>query len=252
MYLFMSDKSSIEWTDATWNPTTGCSKVSPGCQNCYAERLSMRLKKMNNKKFEQGFTFTIHENALYLPLSWKKPKKIFVNSMSDLFHESMDFNFLKRCFNIMESANWHVYQILTKRPDRMVEFVNSIGGVSDHIWLGTSVEMALYKDRIDILRMAKANNLFISFEPLLGPVGTVNLSHISWIIVGGESGPKARPIRPEWVIELRDQALNRDIPFFFKQWGGKTPKSNGRLLDGRIWNNYPKDMISLNGRQPIQ
>ena len=237
----MGDKSTIEWTDATWNPSTGCSKVSPGCKNCYAERLSHRLHKMKNPKFVNGFNFTMHENALMLPLKCKKPRKIFVNSMSDLFHENMDISFLIRCFEIMRSAHWHTFQILTKRPERMLNFAEEFGIIPDNIWLGTSVELKSFTYRIDIIREINAKVKFVSFEPLLGPPGVLDLSEISWVIVGGESGPKARKLKPEWVRDIREQAKEQNVSFFFKQWGGKTSKSNGRILDGRLWDEFPKN-----------
>lgn len=235
----MGDKSAIEWTDATWNPSTGCTKVSPGCQNCYAERLSHRLQKMRNPKFYNEFKFTIHQDALELPLKWKKPKKIFVNSMSDLFHEEMEKSDLEKCFEVMKKANWHTYQILTKRPERMLTFISEYGHLPNHIWVGTSVEMAQYKPRIDILRDVDAEVRFISFEPLLGSVGKLDLSKISWAIAGGESGPKARKVEANWIREIRDQAVEQNVAFFFKQWGGKTSKSNGRTLDERLWSEFP-------------
>lgn len=236
----MGDKSPIEWTDASWNPSTGCSKVSPGCRNCYAERLSARLKAMGNPKYAKGFKFTLHEDALELPFKWRTPKKIFVNSMSDLFHEFMPDDFLDQCFEVMTRADWHIYQILTKRPDRMLKFVENYGKIPDHIWLGTSVESRLYVPRIETLRKVPCKTRFVSFEPLLGPVGKVNLKGIAWAIVGGESGPRHRDIRAEWVREIRQQCKQQKVAFFFKQWGGRTPKSGGRLLDGREWNEYPK------------
>lgn len=241
----MGDKSAIQWTDATWNPSTGCSKVSPGCKNCYAERLSARLEKMGNPKYSHGFRFTLHRGALDLPIRWKRPRKIFVNSMSDLFHESMPEAFLRKCFGVMEKADWHVYQILTKRPHRMLSFVKDYGGVPDHIWLGTSVELAMYKTRVDLLKKVPAKIKFVSFEPLLGPIGDVDLTGISWAIVGGESGPNHRPIRAEWVRELRKNCKRSGVAFFFKQWGGRTAKSGGRILDGREWNEYPANTNSL-------
>ena len=235
----MGDKTGIQWTDATWNPSTGCSKVSPGCKNCYAERLASRLKKMGNTKYKNGFEFTPHYDAIDLPLKWRRPRKIFVNSMSDLFHESMPDEFLGRCFDTMEKANWHVYQILTKRPGRMLEFSENYGEVPDHVWLGTSVELAMYKSRIEILKEIPVKVRFISFEPLLGPIGEVDLRGISWAIVGGESGPNHRPIEREWVREIKRTCRKQDVAFFFKQWGGLTPKSGGRVLDGKEWNEYP-------------
>lgn len=236
----MGDKSAIQWTDATWNPSTGCSKVSPGCKNCYAERLSHRLKMMGNPKYTKGFRFTLHEDALDIPLKWNRPRKIFVNSMSDLFHESMPDDFLEKCFEVMTKADWHEYQVLTKRPDRMLEFTKKYGRIPDHIWLGTSVELDLYKHRIDLLRNVPAKVKFVSFEPLLGPLGELNLAGISWAIVGGESGPGFRRIDAEWIREIRKQCKKQNVAFFFKQWGGIRPKSGGRILDGKEWNEYPK------------
>ncbi len=236
----MGEKTSIQWTDATWNPSTGCSKVSPGCKNCYAERLSHRLKEMRNPKYRRGFRFTLHRDALDLPLKWRKPRKIFVNSMSDLFHESMPEDFLTSCFEIMERAYWHVFQILTKRPDRMLSFTKDYGEIPDHIWLGTSVELAMYNHRIQTLKQVPARVKFVSFEPLLGPIGQVALDGISWAIVGGESGPHHRPIKAEWIREIRKQCKEQGIAFFFKQWGGRTAKSGGRILDGKEWNEYPE------------
>jgi protein gp37 len=236
----MGDKSAIQWTDATWNPSTGCSKVSPGCKNCYAERLAGRLKMMGNPKYKKGFKFTLHEDALDIPLKWNRPRKIFVNSMSDLFHESMKDDFLEKCFEVMTKANWHVYQILTKRPEKMLSFTKRYGKIPDHIWLGTSVELALYKDRIDILRNVPAKVKFVSFEPLLGPLGELDLAGISWAIAGGESGPSFRKVEADWIREIRKQCKKQGVAFFFKQWGGIRPKSGGRILDGKEWNEYPK------------
>ena len=236
----MGDRAAIEWTDATWNPTTGCTKVSPGCKNCYAELLARRLKRMGNPKYKNGFKFTVHPDALDLPLNWTEPRKIFVNSMSDLFHESMPEYYLDMCFMVMKKADWHIYQILTKRPERMLAYSRKLGQVPSHIWLGTSVEMGLYKRRIDVLRKVPARIRFISFEPLIGPVGSVDLSGISWAIVGGESGPNHRPIKPEWVREIRNQCKRQGVAFFFKQWGGVTHNAGGRLLDSREWNEYPE------------
>lgn len=235
----MGDKSAIQWTDATWNPSTGCSKVSAGCRNCYAERLSTRLKRMGNPKYQRGFRFLIHENSLDIPLKWNKPRKIFVNSMSDLFHESMPQEFLVKCFEIMIKADWHIYQILTKRPHRMLAFTKNYGKIPDHIWFGTSVELGANKNRIDLLRKVNSKIKFVSFEPLLGPIGTIDLGGISWVIVGGESGPEHRSIKKEWVRDIKRQCREQKVAFFFKQWGGITPKSNGRTLDGREWNEFP-------------
>lgn len=247
----MGDNSQIEWTDASWNPTTGCSKVSPGCKNCYAERLAGRLKLMGNPKYQNGFNFTLQPSALELPLKWKERRKIFVNSMSDLFHEKMPDDYLEQCFEVMEKAYWHTYQILTKRPERMLRFTKKYGKIPDHIWLGTSVEMRLYKYRIDILKQVDVKFRFISFEPLLGSIGRVDLTGISWAIVGGESGPNHRLIKPEWVRELRDQCLEDGVAFFFKQWGGARPKSNGRRLDGKYWDQYPTYVPNHSGRRVV-
>lgn len=236
----MGDNSSIGWTDSTWNPVTGCTKVSPGCRNCYAERLALRLRSMGVQKYSNGFEPTIHEDALKQPLHWRRPRMIFVNSMSDLFHEGLPFDFIRRCFKVMNDADWHTYQILTKRPSRMLEFRGAYGRIPEHIWLGTSVELANYKTRIDILQQIDAAVRFVSFEPLLGPMGQLRLGGISWAIVGGESGPNYRPTCSAWVQEIRDQCVRQGVRFFFKQWGGPTPKSGGRVLDGRIWDEYPE------------
>lgn len=240
----MGDKSAIEWTNATWNPSTGCSKVSPGCKNCYAESFALRLKRMGNPKYKKGFQFVLHEDALDIPLKWKTPKKIFVNSMSDLFHESMPDDFLERCFDIMINADWHIYQILTKRPERMLAFTKRYNKIPDHIWLGTSVELALYKPRIDMLRKVHCEVRFVSFEPLLGPMGKLDLKGIAWAIVGGESGNNHRPVKIEWIREIRDQCIKQHVAFFFKQWGGITSKSGGRMLDGREWSEYPTQITT--------
>jgi protein gp37 len=234
----MGDKSSIEWTDATWNPTTGCSKVSPGCKNCYAERLSQRLMKIGVAKYANGFQLTVHPEAFDLPLRWRNPRRIFVNSMSDLFHQDLAFQTIKKVYDVMERADWHTYQILTKRPQIMERFFRG-RKVPDHIWLGTSVELRQYLNRLEPLKKIDVKVRFISFEPLLGPIGECDLTGISWAIVGGESGPNHREVKHEWVRELRDQCLDQDVRFFFKQWGGPRPKSNGRRLDGRLWDEYP-------------
>jgi len=247
----LGDNSTIEWTDASWNPTTGCSKVSPGCQNCYAERLARRLKLMGTPKYRNGFDFTLQPTALDLPLKWKEPRKIFVNSMSDMFHEMMPDDYLDECFDVMKMADWHVYQILTKRPERMVRFAKRYGKMPENVWMGTSVELSMYKYRIDLLRQVDAQVRFVSFEPLLGSIGKVNLRGIAWAIVGGESGPGHRPIQIEWVRELRDRCRKQKVAFFFKQWGGATPKSGGRKLDGRFWNEYPRYVPRFSGKPVV-
>jgi protein gp37 len=235
----MSVGSSIEWTEATWNPCTGCTKISAGCQNCYAERLSARLKEMGQEKYKNGFKLTIHEDALEIPTTWSKPKKIFVNSMSDLFHKDVPKSFILKVFDVMNRANQHQYQILTKRAERISELDKSLPW-NPNIWMGVTVENNDYVNRIDYLRNSSANIKFISFEPLIGPIKDANLEGIDWAIVGGESGPDSRPIKKEWVIQLRDQCKKAGVPFFFKQWGGINKKANGRLLDGKIYNEYPK------------
>ena len=236
----MGDKSAIEWTNATWNPTTGCTKVSAGCLNCYAERLSKRLQAMGTKKYANGFKLTLHEDALDIPLRWRAPKKIFVNSMSDLFHEDVPFGFIAKVFDVMERAHWHQFQILTKRPERMLEFTrNHHGKILPNVWMGTSVENAAVKDRIAILRKVKAKVRFLSIEPMIGPLGKMNLRGIHWVIVGGESGRNHRQIERDWVRDVRNQCIEKNVPFFFKQWGGKVSKSGGRRLDRRFWNEYP-------------
>ncbi|HJU13635.1 MAG TPA: phage Gp37/Gp68 family protein [Candidatus Nitrosotalea sp.] len=245
----MAIGSAIEWTEATWNPTTGCTKISPGCKNCYAETLSRRLRAMGQEKYKDGFKFTEHPDDVNLPLSWKKPKKIFVNSMSDLFHEKSSFEFTLRCFSTMLEADWHTYQVLTKRPRKMAEFSKlfktRLGQIiPSHIWMGTSVENGDYISRIDELRKVDCHVRFISFEPLIGPVGTVDLAGIHWAIIGGESGYNYRPVQKEWITEVIKQCRKQKVSIFFKQWGGIRPKSGGREINGRTYDEYPK--ISTN------
>lgn len=234
----MGTNSNIEWTESTWNPVTGCSKISPGCTNCYAERMSRRLQAMGQPNYKQGFELNIHEHTLALPLQWKKPQIIFVNSMSDLFHRDVPFEFIQQTFDTMNYANWHRYQILTKRSERLLELSPYLEW-SDHIWMGVSVENENFTQRIDDLRMTGAHVKFLSLEPLLGPLPELDLFGIDWVIVGGESGPGARPMREEWVLEIRDQCLKSKVPFFFKQWGGFHKKKAGRSLEGQIWNQMP-------------
>lgn len=231
-------RSSIEWTNATWNPITGCNKISLGCKHCYAERMSERLQTMGIKKYANGFKVTLHEDTLKIPLIWKNPQIIFVNSMSDLFHEDVPEDFIQKVFNIMRKANWHQFQVLTKRSQRLLEIAPSIDW-PHNVWMGVSVENADYTFRIDHLRQTNAYIKFLSLEPLLGPLTNLNLDNIDWVIVGGESGPGARPILKKWVIEIRDQCLAYDVPFFFKQWGGVQKKRTGRELDGTTWNDMP-------------
>ena len=234
----MADKTPIEWTEATWNPLTGCQKISPGCKNCYAERLSKRLKAMGNNKYKNGFELVFHENALAEPLKKKKPQTVFVNSMSDLFHQDVPLQFIKQVFDVMEQANWHQFQVLTKRSERLSELDQELNW-RDNIWLGVSVENEDYKYRIDDLRSTAAHTKFLSIEPLLGPLGPLNLTGIDWVIVGGESGPRSRMMDPTWVLDIRDQCQAQGVPFFFKQWGGTNKKKTGRLLEGQTWNEMP-------------
>lgn len=236
----MATNSHIEWTDATWNPVTGCTKVSPGCKHCYAERLAKRLKAMGQANYRNGFKLTLQPHMLELPLRWKSPKRIFVNSMSDLFHEDVPTDYVKRVFEIMVRASWHQFQVLTKRSDRLLELSKELEWVPQ-IWMGVSVESEKYVHRIDDLRKTGAHVKFLSLEPLLGPLGKLNLRKIDWAIVGGESGPGARPVDPEWVTEIRDECLRVGVPFFFKQWGGVQKSKTGRSLDGRTWDEMPVD-----------
>lgn len=237
-------KSTIEWTESTWNPVTGCTKISPGCKNCYAERMARRLCAMNQPNYRQGFKVTLQPHMLSIPLGWKKPQMVFVNSMSDLFHNLVPLDYMGQVFEVMNRADWHCYQVLTKRSGNLQKANGSLPW-SDHIWAGVTVENAEYAFRIDDLRKSGAQRRFISFEPLLGPAGRIDLSGIDWVIVGGESGPGARPMLKEWVIEIRDQCIKQGIPFFFKQWGGVKKKANGRSLDGHLWNELPDAMVQL-------
>ncbi|SMH35683.1 DUF5131 family protein [Maritimibacter sp. HL-12] len=242
----MAQNSTIEWTDATWNPVTGCTKIGPGCDNCYAERFAERWRGVPGHPYEQGFDLTLWPNRLAQPAQWKKPRMIFVNSMSDLFHKEIDRSYIDRVFAVMESADWHVYQVLTKRSSLMLDYVEKRyagGGVPDHIWLGVSVEDRAHRSRIEHLRRINSRARFISFEPLLGPIGDVDLAGVAWAIVGGESGPRARPMHPSWATEIRDICQRDDVAFFFKQWGGARPKSGGRLLDGEEWNGFPTHIV---------
>lgn len=230
--------SKIEWTDATWNPITGCSKISPGCANCYAERFSKRLQAMHIKKYSKGFAVTSHPSSLYAPLNWKKPRMVFVNSMSDLFHEDINIDFIQQVFEVMRIAHWHQFQVLTKRSERLIQLSPQIEW-PENVWMGVSVENKDYKYRIDHLRQTNAHIKFLSLEPLLGPLNRLNLENIDWVIVGGESGPGARPMLKEWVLDIKNQALSSQVPFFFKQWGGINKKETGRKLEGKTWDETP-------------
>ncbi len=232
-------QSKIEWTESTWNPLTGCNKISPGCKHCYAERMAKRLHAMGQPNYANGFKLTMHPQALEKPLEWKTPQVIFVNSMSDLFHKDVPLEFVQSVFDVMKRAHWHQFQVLTKRSERLMELSPQLEW-TDNIWMGVSVENADYTFRIDHLRKTGAKIKFLSVEPLLGPIPRMNLKGINWVIVGGESGPGARPIEREWVVDIKNQCIRAKVPFFFKQWGGVQKKKAGRLLDGRTWDQMPK------------
>ena len=236
----MATNSPIEWTESTWNPVTGCNKISPGCKNCYAEKLSKRLKAMGQSNYKDGFKLRTQPHMLELPLKWKKPQTIFVNSMSDLFHKDIPLDYIQQVFDVMKRAHWHRFQVLTKRADRLAE-LNSELEWSPNVWMGVSVENQKYVHRIDELRKTDAVIKFLSLEPLLGALRNLNLTEIDWVIVGGESGSGARPIKEQWVLDIREQCQIFDVPFFFKQWGGVNKKKAGRLLEGATWNEMPRE-----------
>lgn len=234
--------TKIEWTEATWNPVTGCTKTSPGCANCYAERMTRRLKAMGQPNYKKGFKVATHPAMLDYPLGWRKPRMVFVNSMGDLFHEDVPKTFIQSVFKVMEKAHWHTYQVLTKRAERLFDMALELPW-PNNLWMGVTVEDREHLYRIDSLRTTKAKVKFISFEPLLGKIGKVNLTDIDWAIVGGESGPGARPMKPEWARDLRDQCIRAKVPFFFKQWGGFNKKKAGKILDGKIWMRMPETQL---------
>jgi protein gp37 len=235
----MSTHSGIEWTEVTWNPVTGCTKVSPGCKHCYAERMAKRLKAMGQAKYANGFELATHPSYLDQPLHWKKPRMIFVNSMSDLFHEDVPLSFIHDVFDVMRQASQHTFQVLTKRSRRLLELSPELTW-PENVWMGVSVENQGYTFRINGLRRTSAHVKFLSLEPLLGPLPQLNLHNIDWVIVGGESGPGARPMDEAWVIDIRNQCQANNVPFFFKQWGGVRRKEAGRELKGRTWNQMPQ------------
>jgi protein gp37 len=235
----MAASSPIEWTESTWNPVTGCTKVSPGCKHCYAERLAKRLRAMGQPNYANGFDLTLHRHALERPLQWRKPQVIFVNSMSDLFHAEVPIDFIEEVFAVMRRAHWHTFQVLTKRGSRLAEVAPKLDW-PPNVWMGVSVERSDYVHRIDELRTVGAAVRFLSLEPLLGPLASLNLRHIDWVIVGGESGPGARRMDPAWVTGIRDQCVAADVPFFFKQWGGTNKKKTGRVLNDRTWDEMPR------------
>ncbi|MFN3730298.1 MAG: DUF5131 family protein [Fimbriimonadaceae bacterium] len=238
--------SHIEWTDSTWNPVTGCTKISAGCKHCYALRMAKRLQAMGQPNYRNGFDLTMHDHMVDLPKRWKKPKRIFVNSMSDLFHTDVPLEFILRVFETMREADWHQYQVLTKRADRLEELDSELPW-ADQIWMGTSVENYKVRWRIECLRNTRAAIKFLSLEPLIGPLKSLDLTGIDWVIVGGESGAGARPMNPDWARDLRDQCLEQGVAFFFKQWGGVQKSKAGRELDGRTWDEFPQLAKGISG-----
>lgn len=235
----MAQLSSIEWTDATWNPVTGCTKISPGCKHCYADRLAKRLQAMGQPRYRNGFAMTLQPDLLEEPLRWTKPKLVFVNSMSDLLHEAVPLAFIQRVFETMERADWHIFQVLTKRHQRLAALAKDLPWPRN-VWMGVSVESQEYVERVASLRKVSAAVRFLSVEPLLSPITFLPLRGIQWVIAGGESGPRARPMDPDWVRAIRDRCRARGVPFFFKQWGGVHKSASGRMLDGRTWDEMPE------------
>lgn len=234
----MAQNSKIEWTQCTWNPVTGCTKISSGCRNCYAERMALRLQAMGQSNYRNGFDVTMHSDFLGIPLKWKQPRVIFVNSMSDLFHKNIPLDFILEVFGTMSQTSRHIFQVLTKRSQRLLQLSTYLPW-PENVYMGVTVESADYTFRIDDLRQTPAAIKFLSLEPLLGPIPNLNLNGINWVIVGGESGPGARPVQSEWIIDIRDQCLAAGVPFFFKQWGGVNKKKNGRTLEGKMWDQAP-------------
>jgi len=240
----MASNSSIEWTEATWNPVTGCNKISDGCKHCYAATMAKRLHAMGNSRYLNGFEVTLHHDLIDAPLKWKKPRRIFVNSMSDLFHDDVPLEFIKKVFDTMEKASWHTFQILTKRSDRLSELAPYLPWPKN-VWQGVSVENQKVVHRVDSLRNVPANVRFLSIEPLLGPIDDLNLQGVHWVIVGGESGPGARPMKEEWVRSIMKQCKEQNVAFFFKQWGGVQKHRHGRTIDGRTYDEYPDHLITV-------
>ena len=239
----MSTRSTIEWTEVTWNPVTGCTKISDGCKLCYAERMSRRLRAMGLDKYKEGFAVAVHESVLNEPLHWRRPRLVFTNSMSDLFHESVPSSFIEAVFEVMNRASQHTFQVLTKRPGRVAALDERLCW-TPNIWLGASIESQKWLGRLDRLRETSAHTKFLSLEPLLGPLPAIPLHQIDWVIVGGESGPGARPMEADWVRDIRDNCLESNVPFFFKQWGGVFKKTTGRMLDHRIWDQMPEPKVA--------
>jgi protein gp37 len=239
----MSDRSAIEWTDATWNPVTGCTKLSPGCDHCYASTFAERFRGVRGHPYEGGFDLTLHPERLAVPIKWRSPRRIFVNSMSDLFHEDVPDDFIQGVFAVMEEASWHTFQVLTKRPRRMLSLSSTLSW-PENVWAGTSVELNRFAWRANhYLRQVPAAVRFVSAEPLLGPLPGLRLDSLQWVITGGESGSKARPCDPQWVRDLRDRCVAARVSFFHKQWGGRKPRTAGRLLDGRTWDQFPNEAV---------
>ena len=244
----MSEQTSIEWTNSTWNPVTGCHKISPGCKNCYAARLAPRLRAMGNPRYANGFEVTLHSDLVGLPTKWTKPKKIFVNSMSDLFHTEVPLDFIQSVFSTIVAANHHTFQVLTKRPEQALKMAVELPWPTN-LWMGVSVENSDYLHRVDTLRQIPARTRFLSLEPLIGAIPNVDLSGIDWVIVGGESGPGARKIEEDWVRSIRDQCDAAGVRFFFKQWGGVNKKRSGRMLDNRTWDDFP---LTVDTEEPFR
>ena len=244
----MSEQTSIEWTNSTWNPVTGCHKISPGCKNCYAARLAPRLRAMGNPRYANGFEVTLHRDLVGLPTKWTKPKKIFVNSMSDLFHTEVPLDFIQSVFSTIVAANHHTFQVLTKRPEQALKMAVELPWPTN-LWMGVSVENSDYLHRVDTLRQIPARTRFLSLEPLIGAIPNVDLSGIDWVIVGGESGPGARKIEEDWVRSIRDQCEAAGVRFFFKQWGGTNKKRSGRMLDNRTWDDFP---LTVDTEEPFR
>lgn len=240
----MSDQSAIEWTDATWNPARGCTKISPGCKHCYAETFAERFRGVPNHPFEQGFDLRLVPEALALPLKWKRGRFVFVNSMSDLFHEDIPLEYIQRVFAVMRTAKQHQFQLLTKRAERLAELAPQLD-IAPNVWMGVSIESQAYTHRVELLRRVASSIRFLSVEPLLGPIEALPLEGIQWVILGGESGHHARPMEPGWVRSIRDQCRQARVPFFFKQWGGVIKSRAGRTLDGRTWDEMPRRLQSL-------
>lgn len=246
----MAANSKIEWTECTWNPVTGCTKISAGCLNCYAERMARRLQAMGQPNYRNGFRVTLHPHMLELPLRWRQPRTVFVNSMSDLFHEKVPLDFIQQVFDVMRRAPQHRFQVLTKRSQRLAELAPGLQW-AQNIWMGVTVESGDYVARIDHLRETDAAIKFLSLEPLLGPVPDLDVAGIDWVIVGGESGPGARPMERDWVTDVRDRCLDAEVPFFFKQWGGVNKKRNGRSLDDQTWDGTPEEVDHTKRRETV-